>query len=412
MKRHLPITAIALLLILSCESGKYSNPLLEKLDDTLDDKDTYHEYFNDRMAVLKEVLAEQTDPEQIYSINKRIADGYIANSFDSTLVYLNANRRIANMLGDAVRKAETEFQIVTIYVKAGYQVEASEILDSYKNVPIPPEVLHAYHHTAHTYWGEIMAYTSQGRSYEEKLAMRDHFRNILFDTAEEGSREWHQLKIEEYDEAGDIENTRAHALAVLEMTPENSREYAEACYFYAHTFKESDPDIYEEWLIRSAISDVMHATNDYASLNDIAGLIFSKGDIDRAFRYVADHCMSDALHYNGKLRPWQISRFFPEIEKAYAEKHSRQTKVMVIMLMFISALFALLLLLLIFFLKRQQILESMRGKLQASYMEIDRRNQELTSINNRLVNLNAKMQEADKVKQEYIALFLGILSEN
>ena len=54
----------------------------------------------------------------------------------------------------------------------------------------------------------------------------------------------------------------------------------------------------------------------------------------------------------------------------------------------------------------------MRKKLQESYLQIDGHNRDLIAVNSRLTSLNAQMQEADKVKQEYIALFLGILSEN
>jgi DNA-binding CsgD family transcriptional regulator len=69
-----------------------------------------------------------------------------------------------------------------------------------------------------------------------------------------------------------------------------------------------------------------------------------------------------------------------------------------------------MLLLLIF--RRQRALVAMQDELKASYIEIDDRNRELVAINNKLTSLNAQIQEADKVKQEYIALFLGILSEN
>ena len=36
-------------------------------------------------------------------------------------------------------------------------------------------------------------------------------------------------------------------------------------------------------------ADIMCGTRDYSSLNDISGLMFRKGDIERAFRYAADH---------------------------------------------------------------------------------------------------------------------------
>ena len=45
-------------------------------------------------------------------------------------------------------------------------------------------------------------------------------------------------------------------------------------------------------------------------------------------------------------------------------------------------------------------------------MQIDEQNSSLKDANSRLMALNAEMKEADKVKQEYIALFLEILSEN
>ena len=156
----------------------------------------------------------------------------------------------------------------------------------------------------------------------------------------------------------------------------------------------------------------MCATKDYASLNEESKYIFYKGDIDRAFRYVANHCMPDALYYNGKLRPLQVSKFFPEIVSTYQEKHSRQARISAFFLACVSILSILLLLLLLFLSKRQRTLRAVREQLQDSYTEIDKRNRELVSINERLVNLNAQMREADKVKQEYITLFLGILSDN
>ena len=88
------------------------NVLLEKLDNVLGQKETYQGYFRDRMQVLKDVLSEQNDLEQIYGINRRIAQGYSAHSFDSTLVYLQKNRRIAQLLGDSLKIMDTDFQLV------------------------------------------------------------------------------------------------------------------------------------------------------------------------------------------------------------------------------------------------------------------------------------------------------------
>lgn len=406
-----PNIATALLVLLSCGKNE-EMPLLQKLDNVLDNKGIYESYFEDRTNVLKEVLSEQTDPEQIYNLDIRIADAYRANSMDSVLTYLRNARLTAAENGRDELVAMADFRMAVTYVKAGYPVDANDILNLYRGRQIPDAALRLYYTAEHTYWGETMAYTSSPESYNDKREQRDSFRRLLLEMTEEGSWYWHHLMWEQYREVSDTENTRLQAKAMLDASVENSREYAEAAYYYAHSFEKEDREKLGEWLLRSAIADVMCATKDYSSLNDISRMLFDKGDIDRAFRYAADHCMADALYYNGKLRPWQVSRFFPEIESAYQDKHAIQSRITFSLLLALALLFVLLLLLSAFLFKRQQIIESVKGKLQASYMEIDRRNHELEAINSRLVKLNGKIQESDKVKQEYIALFLGMVSDN
>lgn len=408
----LSVCVLAAIAVFACASAQ-EDPLLGLLDETLEMKETYQGYFKKRIAVLEDVLAEQVDPEQVYNIRKRMALTYKTHSFDSTLNCLMVNRDLALRLKDQHKLSETDFMLVEAYTMAGYHVEAGDILDRYSPEFLPQNLLNSYYNAAHCFYGETMAYTSSDDAYAEKGAKRDRFRDILLEITPGGTLEWYNLKREEAESAGDILMAREYALKMMECTEVNTPDYARSSYFYANTFNGDSPDPRrEEWLIRSAIADLMCATNDYASLNEVSRILFERGDIDRAFRYVADHCMADALAYNGKLRAWQISQFFPEIERAYQQKHLRQTKRMAMMMFIAVALLALLLFLLLYIFKRQQILDSMRQKLQESYVQIDERNRDLTAINNRLVALNSQMQEADKVKQEYIALFLGILSEN
>ena len=395
----------------SCSGLKDTSPLLEELDRTLEKKDTYIHQFNDRMMVLKEVLAEQTSPEQKYSIRKRISEGYRTASFDSSMYYLNLNLRYAEAVKDTGKIMETNLMMADIYVMAGYYTEADELVNNYSDNDIPDALKLLWYRIRHVFYGEMQAYTCT-RFLEEMIGQRDRYRNLLLDMVEPDTYEWYDLKREEADISGDMELVQEYALKMIHCVPENSNAYARAAFFYAISFPDGSEPLREEWLVKSAIADVVCATKDYASLNTLSSLLFSKGDVERAFRYAADHCMVDALLYNGKLRPLQISQFFPQIEKAYQDRNKRQTRILVVMIMIVSALLVVLLLMFIFILKRQQVLDSMRMKLQESYLQIDDRNHELEAINNRLVVLNVRMQETDKVKQEYIALFLGMVSEN
>ncbi len=409
---HSLILPLIVPVLFSCAKPENAE-FLEKLDDVLENKSVYDGYFKDGVKVLKDVLSEQKDPVQRYNISLRIGDSYRTNSLDSSLTYLRLARDLAVRLEDDNKVSRADFEMAKLYVKAGFMVEADDILNRYRNILVNDEILAEYCQAEHIYWGEAMAYTSTSDSYGQKLEKRDYYRDILLTLTEEGSWEWCNLKREEAEEESDNKLLLTYALGMLKSSKENSREYAEAAYFYAHSLRENKEYArYEEWLLKSAIADVMCSTKDYAALNEVSWMLFDKGYTDKSFHYVADHCMVDALQYNGKLRPWQILMFFPRIENAYQEKHAQHNEFSMALLTCISVLLFLMIILIIFLIKRQQILNSTRERLQDSYLEIDRRNHELEAVNARLVSLNDKMQESDKVKQEYIALFLGMLSDN
>lgn len=409
---RLCVAAIGLWGFVSCVSKDQNAVLLDRLDYTLEMKDVYDGYFQEKVAMLKNLVADSKDSANIYDLNKRIAKEYEAYSLDSTVTWLRKNRDMAVTAGDGFRLLETDLLLAEEYAMTGYHLEASELLSQYSEVTIPAELKYMYYNTYHVLAGEMMAYTNTEESYREKIANRDRYRNILLSMVAPGTYDWYSLKLEEAEQDDNSGLMREYALKMVELTERNTRKYAQACYFYQNIIKDSRDPEKVEYLIRSAIADVMCATKDYASLNILSKILFGKGDLDRAFHYTAEHSMPDAIFFNGKLRPWQVSQSFPQIDRAYQEKNMKLQRRMVTMIAVVSALVVILVLMLLFIVKRQQVLNAIRRTLQDSYMKIEGQNRELVSVNRKLSSINAQMQEADKVKQEYIALFLSMVSEN
>lgn len=394
-----------------CSCGRMqTNPLLSELDEVLENKEVYIGYFDDRAEVLRSVLQEQNDQEQIYNINKRLSDVYKSHCFDSALFYLNENKELALDLQDKWKSLETELLIVRCYTVAGYHAEAAEVYSDINEESIPEDLYLLYLKVSHQFYGEMSAYLSSDGSQEEKLQKRNEFRTKLLATIPEGSYEWCYLKREEVP-AEDKERRAVYSWKMVEDSQVNTHDYARACYFYQEDISD-DEELRIDWLIRSSIADVMCAVKDYMSLNTLSKLLFEQGDIERAFRYSADHSMSDAIYFNGRLRQLQISSFFPQIEKAYNIRTDLHMKAMTSLIIVVSCFLVITVLLLIFIAKRQRDIVAVQNKLKASNAEIDERNRELLAINSKLSRLNNQMLEADVVKQEYIALFLSILSEN
>lgn len=402
MTTRLIPTVFAVLLAAGCaHSSNSTEALLRELDRTLDMDRTYEEYFLQRTSVLSDLLQGAKTPEQEYEIRSRLAEEYTVYSLDSTLVQLNRMRAIARLRKDPVQLAETEFALVKEYGRAGYHSDAFDILQQYPEETVPGKLKTQFFDAANFLYGEMAAYSSNATQY---WRMRDRYRDSLLVYLEEGSYEWLDQKRIQAEAAREQEQALAFAMQALEISAPNSRQYARAAFFVS-TYYKADRQEQIRWLTRSAIADVMCATKDYASLNDLAEILYQEKDTKRAFKYAADHCMGDALFFNGKLRPWQIAQFFPALEKAYEAQTVRSTRGMAaltaISLLLLTALAATL----YFIARRQRVLVKTRLDLMAEKERVERRNVSLSAV-------NSALQEANKVRQEYIGLFLQNLSEN
>ena len=135
-------------------------------------------------------------------------------------------------------------------------------------------------------------------------------------------------------------------------------------------------------LLLSAEADMVNAVRDYASLTILSQMIVDT-DVDRSFHYLRI-AQEDALAYNSKLRPWQISQFFLTIEEKYEERQANMSRMKVMGIIALSILVLMLVL---------------------AVYGTARRTRELRQAQHRL-------QEAGKLKEAYIAQFLGYLSAN
>ena len=368
--------------------------LLRQLDEALSAKQTYEDFFFQRINALHRMQDGAQSPAQVYELNGSLATEFSAYSLDSTLFYLERNRTMARSLQDPYREVESDLRIAREYALAGLYSDAMNIFSSVEErQSIPAGLERLFYDVGDYLYGELAVYSSGENLYWER---RSSYRSALMDCLDEDSYEWLDRKRVEADGEQDREQALEYALKALSATTPNSRSYARAAYFVS-TYQDDEEDRIQ-WLARSALADVLNANKDYASLNELASLLYSRGDIDRAFRYVADHCMPDALTFNGKLRPWQIAQFFPRLEQAYAAKNTRTTRMLTILVVLAFFLLVSLAVALMYVFRRNSQLSAVNGR--------------LTSLNSRLTSLNGELQESNKVRQEYIALFLSNLSEN
>ena len=146
------------------------------------------------------------------------------------------------------------------------------------------------------------------------------------------------------------------------------------------------------YLSQTAISDLKAAKREYISLQKLALLMFEKGDIERAYKYLSCS-MEDAVACNARLRSVEVTEFFPIVDKVYKLKIQKEKQITRTLLISISLMAVLLLITIVYLYRQMKKLSFMRKKVSAA--------------NEQLQEINQELSQASKIKEEYIALYLN-----
>lgn len=145
-------------------------------------------------------------------------------------------------------------------------------------------------------------------------------------------------------------------------------------------------------MIIAAIADSQLAVKENEALLTLATGLYGEGDIDRAYNYVKV-ALEDAVYYNSRFRNTVIARVHPIIENTYLYKMERQKRALRLYALLIS-LFVIALGITLYFNYRQIRI-------------VSKARRHLKQINEKLIALNHKLDEANIIKEKYIGYFMN-----
>ena len=381
---------------------RQTRQLLYELDGYVSARDVYVARKLDQMDALRKLAEATQDPLLRYETEMNIAEAYFAFSFDSTQHYLKHCQELADRLKDQDRFNAASIQLGHLYAKAGSYMEAYNLLYEQIDTVSLSESLKTDYLLALYDFSKDLAGNS---GMVERLAIPDAapFRAELYERLPKDSEAWRTLLRDELFEQERYASADSVGRILLAGT--NPEEHAYAIYaFYLSDIADrmGRPADRMAWLIRSAESDLINAVKDYASLTMVAQNILST-DVDRSFRYLRI-AQEDALFYNAKLRPWQISRFMIEVQDAYSGRQAWMQKLTDGAAILLAVLVAALSIVTWFFFSRSR-------KLAQTQKSLEESNARLTAANEALNGLNRQISSADQVKESFIVSFLESFSE-
>lgn len=400
----LPILSLLAALLL-CGCQQHSRPdrrtreLLAELDGYIKAREMYVVRKKDQMEVLTRLVGDLRDPERRYDLEMRIADEYFAFSFDSTQAYLKHCIELAG--ADTERAQAATLKLGHLYAKSGNYMEAHQILyeqlDSNRLSPsLQTEYLQVLYDFSHDLSG------NSGMVERLSIPPEAPYRERLLGILPRNSEAWRVLLRDKLVAEDRLDRADSVSRVLLASMKPEDRNYAIHAYYLAENCENRGLHADQLlWLVKSAECDIMNAVKDYASLTVVAMHVLPV-DVEHSFHYL-QIAQEDAVFYNAKLRPWQISRFLMDAEEAYMAKQDQRQQLNKIFLILLAIMVAAL-----FFITWFLVSRSL--KLSHLHRELEQANANLAAANATLGQLNLQISKADQVKEEYILEFLETLA--
>lgn len=388
----------------SLKADRQLSKELEELDRIIAERPIRERSKWDRMNSLKSSYRVARTYEDRMALARSLVDEYVPYNFDSTLVWLAECRRIAEQAHRRDGIAWADIRKGEILAGAGYYMESYRTLSEIVDPAALPEDIRTLYYFALYRLSDNVTENSLGGSETLLLQSRQAYIDSLLVLYRPGSPEWESMQVIRLLHAGMFREARENNAVLRETLGPDSHDYAKACYWES-VLCDSLGLAREKllWEIASAKADFQNAVRDYASLNMVANDLMDI-DITHSFRYIQT-ALYDAVFYNAKLRPWQISRHLVPIQATYEARFIKAHR-RIQAYSWILSLFVLLLVLGLMLVNRINV------RLLRSKSKVDELNRQLQLANTDISRSNAELQESNSIKERYIGLFLSQLSDN
>ncbi|MBR4739971.1 MAG: hypothetical protein IK074_02265 [Bacteroidales bacterium] len=404
LNKNLILITIVTALLTGCaapHTDRATSRLLDELDGYLSTRELYVAKKKDQLDAYRRLIAATQDPAGRYELEMIAASDYFAFSFDSTQVYLKSAQALAQKLSDKERYNQATIALGHLYEKAGNYLEASLILyDQIDPAALSQELKAEYYWVLYDFSKDMAG--NSGMVERPSITPAAEYRPSLYGLLPPDSPRYRCILRDQLMEEGRLNAADSVSRLLLGGVKAEDRDYAIHAFFQSEIEEQrgNQPERMK-WLVRSAECDIVNAVRDYASLTMVAQLILPT-DVDRSFRYLRI-AQEDALVYNAKLRPWQISRFLMQVEDAYQDRQARATRSGQVWSILLAILTVILSLVTHFLIVRSRKLTKLRKELEES-------NNSLALANVTLNELNQKISKANRVQEKYILNFLQGLS--
>lgn len=411
--------------------------LLDTLDQALHNYDHYAAQKESRIVSLRRKLTEKQQSADRYAIQSLLYDEYHVYDADSAMALCNRQLRIAEELSNDEWKAEWHIKRSFILAATGLLGDADDELKSLdgRSHLLPPALRTEYFRQKIYIYSHQQQYLGASSDGDPRVkaanADADVKQQMYNDSILQIVPKTDPLYLWQIAWGPDGSKVKTQLQKALKEGKLESRVDAMNAYSLAHIYDmEGNESGRLEALVMSAIADVTCCNHDVASLEELARLLFERGDLERAYSYI-NYCMANDQAYHNRVRMVTTSATFSDIHNASVERQHRQRQLLlisIVLLVLLSTALGIVIVQLVIRVRRSRReelalaeaghrqeeanreLQSVNQQLQEMVEKFDKANCELSAVNGRLSDAIDELNETNYVKEETIGMAFTLCS--
>ncbi len=405
---------VTLLMMVAVVQAMYAGDIdllqeYRRLDKAIERSEEYVKAREARIAKLKTALEVTRAVNAQYDLCHGLYEEYHSYVNDSAVFYLGKCILLARDMGDQSRVDECRLELAYQCSETGMYHEAADLLQDIDEQRLDAANLRRYNIAMGHLYGELGYYCKVPSLQRGYYARRDEY-NSRITAATDGTDEYLQFRELECFGAQDAKGALAYNDKRLRQVEKGSHAYAiVAFYRYLDYSLMGDSVQARYWVTQSALSDVTNAVMDQGAMWELANMLMTDGDMERAYRYIrfAWQCASK---FNTLKRNNQISPVMTAISDNYEASLKRANHLLLALVTVASLLAGLLLVILFYSNSQRKKLARARNELSDSNTQLAQLNAQLKDLNSQMRETNAKLAESNRVKDEYVGRFIHLCS--
>lgn len=360
---------LSLFLSFFCQDVMAHNTLPQSLDDALDkldhaivDKDMYMQRRIARIDSMKKMVSSTSQSQEI-DLYEKIGDEYRRCNIDSAIIYYQKGEAKANEISDSIKSQRLQLSQCALLPVKGIVKEAVDQYDLIGENLYSQNKTHYYEVGNRLFYFASSFYPS-GQTSSYYTSRIEQATDSLLTCLDPNSYDAKLYKAQLYNSQGNTSMMVAEIKDLMDKVHFEDLVFARAVShladYYSTQKGKEDSQLY--YLALASLSDVQSGTLEGTALQKLGEALYKKGDIDRAYTYLA-LSLDNAVESGSRIRAMETAEVLPIIAKAYRENDEKKLAWLMWLIIALIVALVLIVVIIIMLLKDVKKLRELKKKL-------------------------------------------------